>query len=129
MMAALVGAANGCSTTLGLSLCADVIDADELETGRRRDGALMGVFRFVDKAAVGMAVFVGMQRLDAVGYQPNVPQSESVIRGIQFLYCLLPSVCHLAALLALRRFPLTREAHAEIRRQLDVQDRGSPTPA
>jgi GPH family glycoside/pentoside/hexuronide:cation symporter len=126
VMAVLVGAANGCSMTIGLSLCADVIDADELETGRRREGAFMGVLKFTDKAAVGLAVFVGMQGLDAVGYQPNVPQGETVIRGIKVLYCVLPSVCHLVALVALRRFPLTRESHAEIRRQLDA--RASATP-
>lgn len=121
VMAVLVGAANGCSMTIGLSLCADVIDADELVTGRRREGAFMGVLKFSDKAAVGLAVFVGMQGLELMGYRPNVPQSESVVRGIKVLYCLLPSFCHLLALLALRRFPLDREAHAEIRRRLDAR--------
>lgn len=42
VMAVLVGAANGCSMTIGLSLCADVIDADELETGRRARGPSWG---------------------------------------------------------------------------------------
>jgi len=98
-------------------------------TGRRREGAFMGVLKFTDKAAVGLAVFLGMQGLEAVGYQPNVPQSETVIRGIKILYCVLPAVCHLGALLALRRFPLTREAHAEIRRQLDARNAEATEPA
>lgn len=114
----LIGAANGCTLTLGLSLCADVIDADELETGRRREGAFMGVLKFADKAAVGLAVFVGMQGLDAIGYRPNVEQSPAVIRGIKLLYSVLPALCHAAALVLLQRFPITREVHEGIRARL-----------
>lgn len=120
-LAALIGAANGCTMTLGPSLSADVIDSDELETGRRREGAFMGIWSFLDKAAVGLAIFVGMQGLAAVGYVPNEEQPERVVLGIKVLYCIVPAVCHLAAVLLFQRFPITAEVHARIRAGLDAR--------
>lgn len=121
VLAVVVGAGNGCTMTLGPAVSADVIDSDELETGRRREGAFVGVWSFVDKAAIGLAVFVGLQGLHAIGYQPNVEQNSDVIAGMKFLYCLLPAIFHLAALVVFQRFPITQEVHAEIRAQLDAR--------
>ena len=119
VLAAIVGAANGCTMTLGPSLSADVIDSDELETGRRREGTFMGIWSFMDKAAIGLAIFVGMQGLDAIGYVPNQDQTETVVLGIKVLYCIVPAACHLVAVLIFQRFPITAEVHAGIRARLD----------
>jgi GPH family glycoside/pentoside/hexuronide:cation symporter len=121
VLAVVVGAASGCSMVLGPAISADVIDSDELETGQRREGAFVGVWSFIDKAAVGLAVFVGLQGLEAIGYEPNVDQNESVIAGMKFLYCLLPAIFHLVAVLIFQRFPITAEVHAEIRAKLDAR--------
>ncbi len=135
VLAAVVGAANGCTMTLGPSLSADVIDSDELETGRRREGTFMGIWSFMDKAAIGLAIFVGMQGLEAIGYLPNQDQSETVVFGIKILYCIVPAVCHLVAVVIFQRFPITAEVHAGIRAQLDARrgaeatDRAWDTPA
>ncbi|CAG0985829.1 Glucuronide carrier protein [Myxococcaceae bacterium] len=119
VLAAVVGAANGCTMTLGPSISADVIDSDELETGRRREGVFMGIWSFMDKAAIGLAIFLGMQGLDWIGYVPNQEQTPEVVLGIKFLYCVLPAICHIGALLVFRSFPITPEVHAEIRAALD----------
>jgi GPH family glycoside/pentoside/hexuronide:cation symporter len=121
VLAVVVGSSTGCSMTMGPAIAADVIDSDELETGMRREGAFVGVWSFLDKAAVGLAVFIGMQGLDRIGYVPNVEQTPGVIEGMKFLYCLLPAVLHLAALLIFQKFPLTPEVHAQIRAQLNAR--------
>jgi len=114
----VVGAAGGCTMTLGPSIAADAIDHDELETGQRREGVFMGVWSLVDKAGVGVAIFVGMQGLDAVGYVPNQDQTEGVIEGMKFLYCILPALLNLVAVIVFQRFPITRERHEHIREEL-----------
>lgn len=121
VLAAIIGAANGCTMTLGPSLSADVIDSDELETGCRREGTFMGIWSFMDKAAIGLAIFVGMQGLDAIGYVPNQDQTETVVLGIKVLYCVVPAACHLVAVLIFQRFPITAEVHAEIRARLEAR--------
>jgi Na+/melibiose symporter-like transporter len=75
ILGGVVGAAGGCTMTLGPAIAADAIDSDELETGRRREGVFMGVWSLVDKAAIGLAVFIGMQGLEYVGYVPNQDQT------------------------------------------------------
>jgi GPH family glycoside/pentoside/hexuronide:cation symporter len=125
LLAVVVGAASGCTMTLGPAIAADVIDSDELDTGRRREGAFVGVWSFADKAAVGLAVFLGMQGLELFGYRPNVEQAPAVVEGMKFLYCLLPAIFHLAAVLVFQRFPITPEVHADIRRQLDARSQAA----
>jgi sugar (glycoside-pentoside-hexuronide) transporter len=121
VLAVVVGSSTGCTMVLAPAISADVIDSDELETGTRREGAFVGVWSFLDKAAVGLAVFVGLQGLEAIGYVPNVEQSESVIEGMKFLYCLLPAVLHLVALLVFQKFPITPQVHAGIRKELEAR--------
>jgi Na+/melibiose symporter-like transporter len=118
ILGGVVGAAGGCTMTLGPAIAADAIDSDELETGRRREGVFMGVWSLVDKAAIGLAVFIGMQGLEYVGYVPNQDQTEGVIKGMKFLYCILPAILNGVAILVFQRFPITREEHARIREQL-----------
>lgn len=118
LLAFIVGTSYGCSTALGPSIIADIIDQDELETGKRREGAFVGIQSFIDKAAVGIAIFIGMQGLDMIGYQPNVPQKPIVIDGLMFLYCILPGVLQFVAVAIIHRFPITREVHRQIREQL-----------
>jgi len=121
VLAVVVGAANGCTMTLGPAIAADAIDSDELETGKRREGAFMGIWSFADKAAVGLAVFIGMQGLEYIGYEPNVEQTEEVISGMKFLYCVLPALLQFVALLIFQRFPITPELHERIRAQLSAR--------
>jgi GPH family glycoside/pentoside/hexuronide:cation symporter len=125
VLAVIVGGASGCTWALGPAISADVVDSDELETGRRREGAFFGVWALLDKAAVGLAAFIGLRGLHAIGYVPNVDQSESVVLGMKFLYCLLPGICHLVALLIFQKFPITPEVHARIRAQLDARAAGT----
>ena len=78
ILAALAGFGYSCTLALAPSMMADVIDLDELNTGRRREGAYFGVWSFIDKAAVGLTAFVGLQALDIMGYVPNQEQSLRV---------------------------------------------------
>jgi GPH family glycoside/pentoside/hexuronide:cation symporter len=118
IFAAIVGTTFGCTMAIGPAIIADVIDQDELETGKRREGAFVGVQSFVDKAAVGLAVFIGMQGLAYIGYVPNVEQTPQVVSGLLFLYGILPGVLQLVSVVIIQRFPITPEVHQDIRRQL-----------
>ena len=97
------------------------------ESGRhRREGAFRSIWPFMDKAAIDLAVFVGMEGLHAIGYTPNVDQTPAVILGIKVLYCILPAVCHVCAVVLFQRFPITPEVYADIRARLDSRGSGGP---
>jgi GPH family glycoside/pentoside/hexuronide:cation symporter len=104
-------------------MMADVIDMDELETGRRREGAYFGVWSFIDKSAIGVAVFIGMYALDTMGYVPNQRQEPQVLWTLRILYCVLPGVCFASGAYLLRFYPITFKEHGHIRRLIEEKKR------
>ena len=100
------------------SMQADVIDHDELSTGKRREGAYFGLWSLVTKSAAAVTLFVALQILGAVGYVPNVEQTPEVMLAMRLLYSLFPGACYLVALLMFQRYPITQEVHEDIRSRL-----------
>jgi GPH family glycoside/pentoside/hexuronide:cation symporter len=103
------------------SMMADVIDLDELQTGRRREGAYFGIWSFIDKSALGLAVFVGMYSLDLMGYVPNQPQTPQVYWTIKTLYFILPAICFAASFYLFRYYPITQQEHGRIRAEIEAK--------
>jgi sugar (glycoside-pentoside-hexuronide) transporter len=114
----LAGLGNGGWMVLPVALTADVIDCDELETHRRREGAYFGVWTLVMKWAGAIAAGVVGVALELLGYVPNENQSASTILGIKVLYGPVPAALMLAAFVVFLRFPLTRERHAAVQAAL-----------
>jgi GPH family glycoside/pentoside/hexuronide:cation symporter len=121
LLALFAGFAYGCTMAMAPSMMADVIDLDELQTGKRREGAYFGIWSFIDKSALGVAVFVGMQALDLAGYEPNVDQTTRVIWTIKTLYFILPAVCFATACYLLRYYPITQREHGRIRAEIEAK--------
>jgi GPH family glycoside/pentoside/hexuronide:cation symporter len=125
VLATLGGFGYGCIVSLGPSMMADVIDLDELETGRRREGAYFGIWSFIDKGAVGIAVFIGMYALDLMGYVPNQEQTPRVYWILKGLFSVLPATFFAAAAILLRSYPITQEEHARIRAEIEKENASS----
>jgi GPH family glycoside/pentoside/hexuronide:cation symporter len=121
ILAAFAGFGYGATYAFGYSMMADVIDLDELETGRRREGAYFGVWFFLEKGAIGLTVFIGMQTLYFMGYTPNVEQSPHVWWALKFLYSILPAICFGACYFLLRRYPITQQEHERIRAEIEAR--------
>lgn len=101
-----------------VSLLADILDADELETGAQRGGAFFGFWTLAIKGAgAGGAVLVGWA-LAGVGYVPNMAQTPLVIETMRWLYGPVPALFFVAAYFLFRDFPLTRERLNEIQHEL-----------
>ncbi len=103
----------------------DVIEWDELRTGRRREGIFYGVKNFVRKLTGALAIFVALQVLGWFGYQtPPVGatqfmQPEHVLQAIRFLIGPLGAILLFSAVGMAWFYPLTREKHARIRNLLE----------
>lgn len=118
----LTGACSACGTVIGSSILADVIDADELETGERKEGAYYSSYTFLYKASSGVMAMITGFVLAWVGFVPNAPdQSEAVGLAIRSLNGLVPFTTILIGAFILARFTLTEEVHAEIRTRLDAR--------
>ena len=123
---AWAGAGFGAGMFLNPSIQADVIDYDELHTGRRREAQYGAMWNIITKFAVIPSASVPLALLATVGYQPNVAQSEEVQLTIRAIFGLAPAFFSALAMVFAFRFPITESVHRAILRGLDAHRRGEP---
>lgn len=125
--AIFAGLGYGAANAIPWAIVADVIEVDELATGKRREGVFYGYLVFFRKLAAGLATFMVGQVLDATGFISSqagsafVQQPESALLAMRFFVGVFPAVTLFLAILAAWRYPLDRETFNEIRRQLEAR--------
>jgi len=128
-MATFAGAGQGCTFAIASSMIADSVDLDELETGRRREGAYFGIMSVIEKGGVGIAIFIALQTLDLAGYVPNEEQTVRVYWTIKCLFCFVPATCFAVAFFLLRKYPITKQEHERIRAEIEAKKASSDESA
>ena len=105
------------------SMVADVVDYDELEGGRRREGSFAACSSWIIKFGMALGAGISFFILDWAGFDPKLGggQSEHTLFMVRFLFSSIPVVGLVLALLALIRFPLTPGRMADIRAQLEAR--------
>jgi GPH family glycoside/pentoside/hexuronide:cation symporter len=125
MVVCLTGPASACGNVLGSSLVADVIDADELATGERKEGIYYSLYTFLFKTSSAlMAMFTGVA-LSWAGFVPNAEQTELAKFAMRALNALAPLSCIAIGFAMLLRFGLTESEHARIRDALAARKAGA----
>jgi GPH family glycoside/pentoside/hexuronide:cation symporter len=117
----VAGFATGCGGMVAPSMLADVVDADELATGERKEGAYNAAYGFSLKVANAFMILATSVVLQWLGFAPNVEQSDAVKWGLRLLYGALPFVMYFVAAGVLRGFRLDEAEHARIRAALDAR--------
>ncbi len=118
------GAGFGAGTFLPPAMQADVIDYDELYTGKRREaqyGALWGIatkFAVIPGASIPLAVMA------SAGFVPNAVQTEAVTETIRVIYGLLPAGIAFGAMYVSARFPITEAVHRAVLDGIAAHARG-----
>ena len=104
--------------SLPASMVADLIDWDEVQTGKRREGAYFAIWGFATKLGAAVTGFAALQVLEHVGYVPGQPQTELVKTWMLVMYSWFPMAFYLASFLALQRFSFSREDLHEVQLRL-----------
>jgi len=92
---------------LGDLLIADIVDEDELETGRRREGMYFGMNGFMIRLGIALKAIVLSATLQVSGYNAYLSeQPASAQLGIRLLIGAVPIVALLIALWATWKYPL-----------------------
>ena len=118
VLVAISGIGFGAGLVLPSSIQADVIDYDELITGRRREGRYIGLWSVSKKLAAALGVGLGLWLLGRTGYTPDAAQSPMTILTLKILYALVPCVCQLIAMVIIGFYPITEVRFREIRTRL-----------
>jgi glycoside/pentoside/hexuronide:cation symporter, GPH family len=129
IMFAALGAANAGITLVREIVLSDVIDADELTTGVRREGMYFGVINFVERLSLvvisgATALVLGVGRY-AAGAASQSPRAVLALRiGIPGLAL----AALLVFLVAMRFYPLGAEQVRAMRRQLEQRHAAADAP-
>jgi GPH family glycoside/pentoside/hexuronide:cation symporter len=101
-----------------------VIEYDELETGKRREGIFYGFMVFLQKACLALGIYLVGLALSGTGYitptdaMPTPVQPASALEAIRFLMGPAPAVILAASLVLVYFYPITRAEHARVRAAL-----------
>ncbi|GAA4268786.1 MFS transporter [Hyunsoonleella aestuarii] len=107
--------------TIMMSMTADVIDIDELNTGLRREGIFGAIYWWMVK--VGFAIAGGLSGviIAFVGFNPELATTDqqSAVDGLHAFFCFFPMVGTLIAMYIMWDYDVTEERANEIRAALD----------
>lgn len=98
----------------GSSMMADVVEASEVETGRRTEGLFYAGGLFMQKCATGIGIFVSGLIVSLSGLpEKAVPGSvdSGVLDSLSFAYCSVVAVLAILSALSFARFPISRADH------------------
>jgi GPH family glycoside/pentoside/hexuronide:cation symporter len=105
--------------TLMMSMTSDVIDIDELNTGKRREGVFGAIYWWMVKVGFAIAGLLTGAIMTLVGFVPDTVNSEASITGIRLFYSGLPIFGTLIAMWIMRNYDLTEERAREISAEID----------
>lgn len=103
-------------------LLSAIIDEDELTTGTRRDGGYYGINALLTKLSTILVILSINVVLNSVGwktYDPVVVTAYTIF-GLRSLMFIFPAVALIIGLIAIRKFPLTKEKYEEIKVKLEA---------
>jgi GPH family glycoside/pentoside/hexuronide:cation symporter len=105
---------------LMMSMTADVIDLDELNTGKRREGTFGAIYWWMVKFGFAIAGGLSGVIMSTVGFDSGaVTQPEGAIEGLRFFFSALPVLGTLGAMYVMRNYDVTEQRSGEIRAALD----------
>ncbi len=101
--------------TLMMSMTADVIDLDELNTGQRREGVFGAIYWWMVKFGFAIAGLLTGTIMSAVGFSPDATaQPEGAITGLRIFYSGFPIIGTLIAIYVMWNYDLTEKRANEI---------------
>ena len=108
--------------TLMMSMTADVIDLDELNTGKRREGIFGAIYWWMVKWGFAIAGLLSGLIMAWVGFTPDAAtQPEGAVTGMRLFYTIFPIAGTLLAMYIMSDYDLTEERANEIRAELEAR--------
>jgi GPH family glycoside/pentoside/hexuronide:cation symporter len=121
-LAILAGIGVSAVHVLPWSMIPDAVEWDEYETGARHEGMFYSLVLLLRKFSTAIALFAMGMLLEASDFVSNAPaQSDSATRAIISLTGPGPAFFMFLGILFALIYPLSRERHTQIRRELEAR--------
>ena len=128
VLGALAGVGVATAYLVPWAMLPDVIELDELKTGRRREGAFYGFFVLLQKMGLAFALFLVSQGLAFSGYitppvgaTAPIVQPDSALLAIRLMIGPVPALILLAGIFLVQKFPITKQDHEDTLRELSAR--------
>jgi glycoside/pentoside/hexuronide:cation symporter, GPH family len=119
VLAGLAGLGVAGAQVIPWSMVPDVIEADEIATNHRREGAYYGAVAFLQKSGTAFMLAIVQRVLDLTGYRPGEQQPGSALLAIRLMIGVVPAVLLGVSMIVAWRSPLGKRAHEALRRKLE----------
>jgi Na+/melibiose symporter-like transporter len=117
--AVLAGFGTGVLFTMPFSMIADVIDLDELNTGKRAEGSFYGFLTLFYKLSQSITLLLIGFVLDLVKFDASMPiQAESTVIILGLMLSIGSGLSFIAALFSISRYGLNRASVEVIQRKI-----------
>ena len=118
----LYGIGYGAPFTLTRALMADIVDADELKSKKKRPGLFYSILTTFSKVGAAIAVGLVYTYLEFNGFKPDQIASEKIKEILLFVFAFIPMILYFCASLFCIGYELTSEKHKEIQKQLELRN-------
>jgi GPH family glycoside/pentoside/hexuronide:cation symporter len=118
----LSGISDAVNQLMPTSMIPDTVEADEVRTGKRREGTIFGAMAFCRKLGMAFGAFFASWILQVAGFigggmTPEM-QTESGLLGIRIAYTLLPALLWLGAMMIVRQYALGEQQFDLIKNEI-----------
>jgi Na+/melibiose symporter-like transporter len=118
----LYGIGYGAPFTLTRALMADIVDADELRSEKKRPGLFYSILTTFSKVGAAIAVGLVYTYLEFSGFKPDQIASDKIKEILLFVFAFIPMILYFCAALFCIDYELTSEKHKEIQKQLEFRN-------
>ena len=122
ILTVLYGIGYGAPFTLTRALMADIVDADELKSKKKRPGLFYSILTTFSKVGAAIAVGLVYTYLEFNGFKPDQIVSEKIREILLFIFAFIPMILYFCASLFCIGYELTSEKHKEIQKQLELRN-------
>ncbi len=107
--------------TIMMSMTADVIDIDELNSGKRREGIFGAIYWWMVKVGFAIAGALSGIIIAIVGFNPDLATTEQqpAVDGLLAFFCFFPMAGTIVAMLVMRKYDVSEKRANEIRLELE----------
>lgn len=122
LLCVLAGIGVAAAHVLPWAIIPDAVEWGEWKTGKRHEGMLYSLTTLIRKAATSVAIPLTLLLLEFTGYVPNAAQQpNSALLGIRIVIGPIPAVLLCGGILFAYLYPLSREQHAQVVRELEAR--------
>ena len=123
------GSSIGALSALPRAMCADVIDVDEAQTGKKQAGAYFSIWSMVQKGTYALGMGIGLWLVVQFGFDSlsdanpqTTTNTWTALFALACVYSVIPAIFKFVGMPLLWKYPLTEDKVQEVQADIANQN-------